>query len=92
VVNKINEVDFIDLSEHEHFGDIYEQILNDLKSPGNAGEYYIPRAVTAFGCAEMTGVTIRHWGIGPHGWCSRTRPPSVEKWTTPLFRSAPCRR
>jgi type I restriction enzyme M protein len=29
-------------------GDIYEQILNDLQSAGNAGEYYTPRAVTAF--------------------------------------------
>ena len=26
----------------------YEQILNDLQSAGNAGEYYTPRAVTAF--------------------------------------------
>ena len=48
VVNKINEVDFNDLSERQHFGDIYEQILNDLQSAGNAGEYYTPRAVTAF--------------------------------------------
>ena len=48
VVNKINEVDFNDLSQRQHFGDIYEQILNDLQSAGNAGEYYTPRAVTAF--------------------------------------------
>ncbi|WP_293682080.1 class I SAM-dependent DNA methyltransferase [uncultured Phenylobacterium sp.] len=48
VVNKIDEVDFNDLSERQHFGDIYEQILNDLQSAGNAGEYYTPRAVTAF--------------------------------------------
>ena len=48
VVNKINEVDFNDLSERQHFGDIYEQILNDLQSAGNAGKYYTPRAVTAF--------------------------------------------
>ena len=48
VVNKIDGVDFNDLSEREHFGDIYEQILNDLQSAGNAGEYYTPRAVTAF--------------------------------------------
>ena len=27
---------------------MYEQILNDLQSAGNAGEYYTPRAVTAF--------------------------------------------
>jgi type I restriction enzyme M protein len=48
VVNKITEVDFNNLAEREHFGDVYEQILNDLQSAGNAGEYYTPRAVTAF--------------------------------------------
>lgn len=48
VINKINDVDFNNLSERQHFGDIYEQILNDLQSAGNAGEYYTPRAVTAF--------------------------------------------
>ena len=48
VVNKINEVDFNNLAERQHFGDIYEQILTDLQSAGNAGEYYTPRAVTAF--------------------------------------------
>lgn len=48
VVNKIAEIDFNDLSERQHFGDIYEQILNDLQSAGNAGEYYTPRAITAF--------------------------------------------
>jgi type I restriction enzyme M protein len=48
VVNKINAVDFNNMTERQHFGDIYEQILNDLQSAGNAGEYYTPRAVTAF--------------------------------------------
>ncbi|WP_421736580.1 N-6 DNA methylase [Caulobacter sp.] len=48
IVNKINEVDFNDLAERQHFGDVYEQLLNDLQSAGNAGEYYTPRAVTAF--------------------------------------------
>ncbi len=48
VVNKINSIDFNNLTERQHFGDIYEQILNDLQSAGNAGEYYTPRAVTAF--------------------------------------------
>ena len=48
VVNKINGVDFNNLTERQHFGDIYEQILNDLQSAGNAGEYYTPRAVTSF--------------------------------------------
>ena len=48
IVNKINGIDFNDLAERRHFGDIYEQILNDLQSAGNAGEYYTPRAVTSF--------------------------------------------
>ncbi len=48
VVNKINAVDFNSLADRQHFGDIYEQVLNDLQSAGNAGEYYTPRAVTAF--------------------------------------------
>ena len=48
VLNKINAIDFNNLTERQHFGDIYEQLLNDLQSAGNAGEYYTPRAVTAF--------------------------------------------
>ena len=44
VVNKINEVDFNNLDERRHFGEFYEQLLNDLQSAGNAGEYYTPRA------------------------------------------------
>ncbi len=48
VVNKINEIDFNNLDGRRHFGEFYEQLLNDLQSAGNAGEYYTPRAVTAF--------------------------------------------
>jgi type I restriction enzyme M protein len=48
VINKINEIDFNNLTERQHFGEIYEQLLNDLQSAGNAGEFYTPRAVTAF--------------------------------------------
>ena len=48
VINRINGVDFNDLAERKHFGEVYEQLLNDLQNAGNAGEYYTPRAVTAF--------------------------------------------
>ena len=48
VINKINTIDFNNLAERQHFGELYEQILNDLQSAGNAGEYYTPRAVTVF--------------------------------------------
>ncbi|MCB9009932.1 MAG: SAM-dependent DNA methyltransferase [Ardenticatenaceae bacterium] len=48
VINKINEIDFNDQKERHLFNDIYEKILRDLQSAGNAGEYYTPRAVTQF--------------------------------------------
>lgn len=41
VINKLNEIDFTDSKERHLFGDIYEQILRDLQSAGNAGEFYI---------------------------------------------------
>jgi type I restriction enzyme M protein len=48
VINKINEIDFNSSDDRHLFGDIYEQILRDLQSAGNAGEYYTPRAITQF--------------------------------------------
>jgi type I restriction enzyme M protein len=48
VVNKINEIDFNSTADRHTFGAIYEQILRDLQSAGNAGEFYTPRAVTRF--------------------------------------------
>jgi type I restriction enzyme M protein len=48
VINKINEIDFNRKNDLHLFGDIYEQILRDLQSAGNAGEFYTPRAVTQF--------------------------------------------
>jgi type I restriction enzyme M protein len=48
VINKICEIDFNNTSDRHTFGSIYEQILRDLQSAGNAGEFYTPRAVTRF--------------------------------------------
>lgn len=48
VINKLNEINFHSTQERHLFGDIYEQILKDLQSAGNAGEFYTPRAVTRF--------------------------------------------
>ncbi len=48
VINKVNTIDFNDFAERQDFGTIYEQLLNELQSAGNAGEYYTPRAVTEF--------------------------------------------
>jgi type I restriction enzyme M protein len=53
VINKVSTIDFNNLAERQHFGDIYEQLLNDLQSAGNSGEYYTPRAVTAFMTARI---------------------------------------
>lgn len=48
VINKINSIDFNASDDRHMFGDIYEKILKDLQSAGNAGEFYTPRAVTQF--------------------------------------------
>ncbi|MCC5906401.1 MAG: SAM-dependent DNA methyltransferase [Balneolaceae bacterium] len=48
VVNKLNEINFNKKDDRHQFNDIYEKILKDLQSAGNAGEYYTPRAVTKF--------------------------------------------
>jgi len=48
VINEINKIDFNDSSESHLFNDIYETILRELQSAGDAGEYYTPRAVTQF--------------------------------------------
>lgn len=49
VINIIEtEIDFNSSKDRHLFNDIYEKILKDLQSAGNAGEYYTPRAVTQF--------------------------------------------
>jgi type I restriction enzyme M protein len=48
VINKICEINFNNTQDRHTFGSIYEQILKDLQSAGNAGEFYTPRAVTKF--------------------------------------------
>jgi type I restriction enzyme M protein len=48
VINKISEINFNNTEDRHTFGGIYEQILRDLQSAGNAGEFYTPRAVTRF--------------------------------------------
>ena len=48
VVNKLNEIDFTAGEDRHLFNDIYENILKDLQSAGNSGEFYTPRPVTKF--------------------------------------------
>ncbi|MDU4868679.1 class I SAM-dependent DNA methyltransferase [Lancefieldella parvula] len=72
VVNAIDEsVDFTEYKERHAFGEIYETILKDLQSAGNAGEFYTPRAVTDF-MAEMLapklGESVADFACGTGGF------------------------
>lgn len=58
VIDKINQsIDFSKQEERHLFNDIYEKILKDLQSAGNAGEFYTPRPVTKF-IVEMVNPAI----------------------------------
>ena len=48
VINKLGAIDFNRQAERHQFNDLYEKILRDLQSAGNADEFYTPRAVTQF--------------------------------------------
>lgn len=49
VIEKLEEaIDFHDFKTRASLGDVYEQLLNDLRGAGNAGEFYTPRAITQF--------------------------------------------
>ncbi|WP_267397935.1 N-6 DNA methylase [Pseudomonas sp. GM_Psu_2] len=49
VIEKLEEaINFHDFKTRANLGDVYEQMLNDLRGAGNAGEFYTPRAITAF--------------------------------------------
>ena len=46
VINELNKIDFNSSEDKHIFGDLYEDILVELRDAGNKGEYYTPRAVT----------------------------------------------
>ncbi len=49
VIEKLEDtIDFNNFKTRQNLGDLYEQILNDLRSAGNSGEFYTPRAITQF--------------------------------------------
>lgn len=54
VIEKLEEaINFHDFKIRASIGDVYEQLLNDLRGAGNAGEFYTPRAITAFMVAQV---------------------------------------
>ena len=72
VINTINdEVDFTEYREIHAFGEVYETILKDLQSAGQAGEFYTPRAVTDFMAERLDlklGEKIADFACGTGGF------------------------
>ncbi|SMP40100.1 HsdM N-terminal domain-containing protein [Desulfonatronum zhilinae] len=71
VINKINAINFNASDDRHMFGDIYEKLLKDLQSAGNAGEFYTPRAVTQFIVEQVNprlGETILDPACGTGGF------------------------
>ena len=71
VINIINEIEFDDADDRHMFGDIYEGILKDLQSAGNAGEFYTPRALTDFIIQQLNprlGETVGDFTSGTGGF------------------------
>ena len=54
VIEKLEDaIDFHDFKTRSSLGDVYEQMLNDLRGAGNSGEFYTPRAITNFMVAQV---------------------------------------
>ncbi|MEU9685377.1 class I SAM-dependent DNA methyltransferase [Amycolatopsis japonica] len=64
VINKINSIDFTVRADRHQFNDLYEKLLKDLQSAGNAGEYYTPRALTQF-IVEMVNPQLGETVLDP---------------------------
>jgi type I restriction enzyme M protein len=75
VINKINSIDFTVRADRHQFNDLYEKLLRDLQSAGNAGEYYTPRALTQF-IVDMVnpqlGETVLDPACGTGGFLANT--------------------
>lgn len=75
IINILNEVDFTEYDDRHTFNDVYETILKDLQSAGNAGEFYTPRPCTDF-IVEMLnpqiGEKIADFACGTGGFLIST--------------------
>ncbi len=58
VINIIDEIKFTNSNEKHEFNEIYETMLKELQSAGNAGEFYTPRPVTNF-MVEMINPSLK---------------------------------
>ncbi len=87
VVNEIDDaVDFTEYKERHAFGEIYETILKDLQSAGNAGEFYTPRAVTDFmaqALAPKLGERVADFACGTGGFLTSALKILAEQVKTP---------
>lgn len=75
VINVIDGINFDDHKEKHAFGEIYETVLKDLQSAGNAGEFYTPRAVTDFMVQMIKpklGEKIADFACGTGGFLTST--------------------
>ncbi len=75
VINVIDNINFDDHQEKHAFGEIYETILKDLQSAGNAGEFYTPRAVTDFMVKMVKpklGERVADFAVGTGGFLTST--------------------
>ena len=71
VIDVVDELDLLDTDETHLFGDIYEGILKDLQSAGNAGEFYTPRGLTDFIIKMLNprlGETVGDFAMGTGGF------------------------
>lgn len=65
VIEKLEDtIDFNNFKTRQNLGDLYEQILNDLRSAGNSGEFYTPRAITQF-MVEMINPQLKEIILDP---------------------------
>jgi type I restriction enzyme M protein len=75
IIKKIEEeIPLKTFEDQQHLGDVYEKLLRDLQSAGNAGEFYTPRAITQFivdRVAPRLGETILDPACGTGGFLAQ---------------------
>lgn len=91
VVNVIDDIDFEAYEERHAFGEMYETILKDLQSAGNAGEFYTPRALTDFMAQQVNprlGDKIADFACGTGGFLTSALKCLDKQVSTPQEKEA----